>query len=148
MDEHALRSSLEAVPIIDYLGIKYVTIGHGQGVAQLPENPALANHIGSQSAGPLFAVGEAAAAGAVWGMFTDHITHVAPLATDAEIKFRRVARGPITATASIEADTTMLLAELREVGSIRFPTNVVLTDEENIVVCRMTVNMYLKDDAG
>lgn len=115
------------------------------GVVRLPDEAQLHNHVGSQHAGALFTAGEAASGAAFVGAFVDVMGEVTPLAESAEIAYRRLAKGPITATGRFAEDREALLARLHEEGRIRFPIAVEMTDEQGTVVAEMMmVNWYVR----
>jgi acyl-coenzyme A thioesterase PaaI-like protein len=72
---------------------------------------------------------------------------VTPLAESAEIAFRKLAKGEITATARFTEDRDALLARLNVEGRIRFPIAVELSDADGTVVAEMTVNWYVRKNA-
>ena len=144
MDYAALASVLQqSVPLNNHLGLEVAEVGPGLGVVRLPEDGRIVNHVGSQHAGGLFTAGEAASGGAFIGAFAEQLAEVTPLAERAEIAYRKIARGPITATARLEG-ADRLVAELAEAGVVRFGVPVELTDAEGTVVADMTVHWYVK----
>jgi acyl-coenzyme A thioesterase PaaI-like protein len=103
----------------------------------------MVNHVGSQHAGGLFSAGEAASGGAFVGAFAEKMGEITPLAASAEIAYKKIARGPITATARLD-DADARLAELDADGVTRFPVDVALTDGEDNLVAEMTVHWHVK----
>src|SRR5215210_2386395 len=98
MDYQAVAQGLQsAIPFNGHLGLEVVEVGDGFGVVRLPEDPRLLNHVGSQHAGGLFSVAEAASGGAFVGAFAEHMGGITPLAKSAEIAYLKLAKGPITA---------------------------------------------------
>ena len=145
MDYEAVRAGLEqAIPFNQYVGLEVVEVGDGRGVVRLPEEPHLANHVGSQHAGALFSAGEAASGGAFVGAFAEHMGRLTPLAKSASIEYLKLAKGPITATGTLERDVGELIAELDEGGRAEFPIDVSLTDESGTEVARMTVGWHIR----
>lgn len=147
MDYAAVAAGLQqAIPFNVHLGLEVVEVGPGVGVVRLPERPELVNHVGSQHAGGLFSAGEAASGGAFVGAFAERLGEITPLASGATIEYRRIARGPITATARLDhADER--LAELDSEGVTRFAVGVELTDAEGATVAEMTVQWHVKKNA-
>ena len=144
MDYAALAGGMQqAIPFNAHLGLEVVEIGPGLGVVRLPENPSLVNHVGSQHAGGLFSAGEAASGGAFVGAFAELMGEITPLAQSANIEYRKIARGPITATGKLD-DAEAKVAELEAEGVARFPVAVELTDGEGTVVAAMTVQWHVK----
>lgn len=144
MDYEALRGGMEqAIPFNVHLGLKVVEIGPGLGVVELPEGKHMVNHVGSQHAGGLFSAGEAASGAAFVGAFAEKMTEITPLAQRAEIEYRKIARGPITATARLE-DAEARLGELESDGVTRFAVPVELTNADGDVVAAMSVQWNVR----
>jgi acyl-coenzyme A thioesterase PaaI-like protein len=149
LDYEALRAGMdEAIPFNKYLGLTYSEIGPGRGVVTLPDQAELHNHVGSQHAGGLFTAGEAASGGAFMGAFADHMGSITPLAKSASIEYRKLARGPITATGTFEGDVTELVSKLDSDGKVVFPIGVEMTDGEGNVVAVMTVEWHVRRNAA
>ena len=145
MDYEAIAAGLnQAIPFNRHLGLEVVEVGPGRGVVTLPDSADLHNHVGSQHAGALFAAGEAASGGAFLGSFAEHLGSLTPLARSAQIDYRRLARGAITATGTLSADTADLLSRLDSDGRVEFPIEVELTDSEGQQVATMTVNWHVR----
>jgi hypothetical protein len=102
------------------------------------------NHIASQHAGALFTLGEAASGAAMAGAFATRLAATRPVAGSAEIRYTRVAKGTITATATIGQDADGLTAKLDAEGKIAFDVNVTMTDEAGEEVAIMKVAWHLK----
>lgn len=139
----------QAVPFNGYLNLETVTVAADHGVVRLPNSPDLHNHVGSQHAGALFTAGEAASGAAFIGAFIELMGEITPLAQSAEIAYRKIARGEITATARFEQDRDKLIEELNSEGRVRFPIAVELTNPAGELVAEMTVSWYVRrNDAG
>jgi acyl-coenzyme A thioesterase PaaI-like protein len=147
MDFEAMRAGLQqAVPFNQHLGLEIVELSLGRGVVRLPDDGSLRNHVGSQHASALFAVGQAASGAALATAFAEHLEAVEPLAEAAEVSYRQIARGPITATAVLGATPDELLADLDDAGEIRFAIDVSLTDGAANVVAEMTVRWLVRQE--
>jgi acyl-coenzyme A thioesterase PaaI-like protein len=127
-----------------HLGLETITVAEDSGVVRLPDEERLRNHVGSQHAGGLFSAGEAASGAAFVGAFLEIMGEITPLAESAEIAYRKLAKGEITATARFTEDREELKAKLSEDGRVRFPINVEMTDAEGTVVAEMTVKWYVR----
>ena len=140
----AMRSALEnGVPMNKHLGLTVVEMEPGRGVVLLPDAPELKNHVGSQHAAALFGAGEAASGAAVVAAFADLLATATPLAKSADIRYLRIARGPITATGTLGRDATELRATLETDGRVAFPVEVALTDGAGEIVATMTVQWHI-----
>ena len=145
IDYAAVAAGLnQAIPFNVHVGLETVTVAPDHGVVKLPDSPNLHNHVGSQHAGALFSLGEAASGAAFVGAFVELMGEITPLAESAEIAYRKLAKGEITATARFSEDRDALIARLNEEGRIRFPIAVEMTNADGVVVCEMTVNWYVR----
>lgn len=148
MDYQAVAQGLQsAIPFNTHLGLEVVEVGDGFGVVRLPEDERLLNHVGSQHAGGLFSVAEAASGGAFVGAFAEHMAGITPLAKSAEIAYLKLARGPITATAKLAGDKGELLERLDSDGRIEFPVTVEMKDEGGTKVAEVTVHWHVRKNA-
>lgn len=145
MDYEAIAAGLrDAIPYNKYLGLEVAEVAPGRGVVRLPESPELLNHVGSQHAGALFSAGEAASGAAFLGSFAEHLGSLTPLARSAQIDYRKIARGVITATATLGADVGELLGRIESEGRAEFPVEVELADADGQVVASMTVGWHVR----
>jgi uncharacterized protein (TIGR00369 family) len=134
----------EAVPFAAFLGLDIARIADGEAVVILPERAELTNHVGSQHAGALFTVAEAASGAAFLGAFADRLSDVTPLARSAEIAYEKIAKGPIEATARLGVVREEALAILDAEGKVVFPCEVELTDTAGVRVATATVQWHVR----
>jgi acyl-coenzyme A thioesterase PaaI-like protein len=147
MDFELMRAAIEqAVPFNQHLGLEVAELGLGRGVVLLPDDSALRNHVGSQHASALFAVGEAASGAAFVAAFADQLEEVTAVVDGATVDYRRIAHGPITATGVLGADPDQLLAELERDRRVDFAVDVALTNGAGDVVGEMTVRWHIRRD--
>jgi acyl-coenzyme A thioesterase PaaI-like protein len=145
VDYTAVAAGLsQAIPFNVHLGLDTITVAEDHGIVKLPDEQHLRNHVGSQHAGGLFSAGEAASGAAFVGAFLDVMGEITPLAESAQIAYRKLAKGEITATARFRADREELKLTLNSEGRVRFPVEVEMTDAEGNVVAEMTVNWYVR----
>lgn len=145
MDYDAVRQGLEqAIPYNRHLGLSVTDVADGRGVVRLPEEDHLKNHVGSQHAGALFSAGEAASGAAFVGAFAERMGNITPLARSAEISYRQLARGPITATGTLGEAKAALLERLDADGKVEFPVQVDLADAGGNSVAEMTVHWHVR----
>ena len=149
MDYDAIRAGLQgAIPYNVHIGLEVAEVAEGRGVVRLPDRPEIRNHVGSQHAGALFSAGEAASGAAFVGAFAERLGDLTPLAEGADIAYRKLAQGVITATARLDRDLPELLAALDEDGVIRFPVGVELTNATGDLVAEMTVRWHVRVSRG
>ena len=147
-DYEAMRAGLQqAIPFNTHVGLEFVEVGDGHGVVKLPDLAHTKNHVGSQHAGALFAAAEAASGGAFVGAFVEHLAGITPLAKSAEINYLKLAKGEITATATLSESKQSLLDRLEQDGRVEFPVTVELADGEGRAVAEMTVHWHVRKNA-
>lgn len=140
-----IRSQMQAsVPFAKHNGIEVSAMADGYGEAVLRETPQSLNHVGSQQAGALFTVGETASGAAMMGAFAARATSIIPLATRADIAYRKVARGTITAKARTSLPGADLLATLDSEGKAAFDVAVDLVNEAGETVGEMKVAWHVR----
>ena len=145
MDYDAVRQGLEqAIPYNRHLGLAVTDVADGRGVVRLPDEDHLKNHVGSQHAGALFSAGEAASGAAFVGAFAERMGDITPLARRAEISYRKLARGPISATGTLGEAKAALLERLDADGKVEFPVQVDLADADGNTVAEMTVHWHVR----
>ncbi|MFI2665627.1 DUF4442 domain-containing protein [Micromonospora carbonacea] len=140
---------LEAVPFARTLGVEFVEVapeaaGGVRAVVRLPDSPANHNHVGGPHAGALFALGETASGAVVLAAFGQLLDRVVPLAVRAEIAYRKVATGPVLATARLGRPAPEVLAELEAGQRPEFPVDVEIGTEDGTPTSAMTVVWTLR----
>ncbi len=134
----------QAVPFAGYLDLEITSVAEGEAVVVLPERAELTNHVGSQHAGALFTVAEAASGAAFVGAFALRMGDVTPLARSAEISYEKIAKGPIEARAKLGVPAADALATLDAEGKVVFPCEVELTDGDGNRVATATVQWHVR----
>lgn len=132
------------VPFARHAGVELTEIAGGRGIAVLRQTETSINHVGSQHAGALFTLGEAASGGAMAGAFASQIMTIRPLAGAAQIRYQRIAKGMITATAQTDEAPATLLETLEANGKVAFAVTVEMHDESGEVVASMTVDWHVR----
>jgi len=144
VDYDAIRDGLPAaIPLVGYLGLEYIELGPGVGVVRLPDDERLRNHVGSQHAGGLFSVAEAASGAAFVAGFAERLGDITPLASSAEISYTKLAKGPIDARAELDGADD-LLAALDADGKVSFPIDVTLSNGDGETVATATVQWHVR----
>jgi uncharacterized protein (TIGR00369 family) len=134
----------QAVPFAGHLGLEITGISEGEALVVLPERQELTNHVGSQHAGALFTVAEAASGAAFVGAFAERLGDVTPLARSAEISYEKIAKGPIEAKAKLGVPAADALAALDAEGKVVFPCEIELTDASGLRVATATVQWHVR----
>jgi uncharacterized protein (TIGR00369 family) len=134
----------QAVPFVGYLGLEITEVGEGEATVVMPERPELLNHVGSQHAGALFTVAETASGAAFVGAFAKRMGDLIPLARSAEISYDKVAKGPITARATLGISAAKAHEILDADGKVEFPCDVELTDADGDAVAAANVRWHVR----
>lgn len=135
------------VPFAKHTGIELLVIADGHGVANLPDRSETLNHMGSQHAGALFTLAEAASGAASVSLFADKIAMVRAAITEATIQYLKSARGPIRAEGRLRETGADLLARFEKDGIVEYVVDVSLTDTKEREVATMQVNWSIKSNA-
>ena len=129
----------DAVPFAKHIGVELIEIAPGRGVARLEQSGQVSNHIGTMHAGALFTLAETASGAAMTGTFADIIMAVRPVAAEARVRYLKLARGPLTATATTVEPPEALRAKLDADKKVAFDVAVDVTDEKGQSVAALTV---------
>ncbi|MBQ1072713.1 DUF4442 domain-containing protein [Micromonospora sp. C31] len=140
---------LDAVPFARTLGLEIVEVapeadGGVRAVVRLPDSPATHNHVGGPHAGAMFTLGETASGAVVLVAFGHLLDRATPLAVRADIAYRKLAKGPVRATARLGRAVAEVVAELEAGRRPEFPVHVEIATEEGKPTSEMTVVWTLR----
>ena len=144
VDGRAIAEGLiSTVPFARTVGIEIVDVvvdgDDVRAVATLPDEERLHNHVAGPHAGALFALGETASGAVVMAAFGPHLALGTPLAVRSDIEYKKLALGPVRATARLGRRVEEVLAELRAGERPEFPVAVEITRADGAVTTEMTV---------
>ncbi|NBE54703.1 DUF4442 domain-containing protein [Streptomyces boluensis] len=135
------------VPMVRTLNLEYAETTPERAVLRLPDNPDYRNHVGGPHAGAIFTLGESASGAIVLAAFGDQLSRAVPLPVTADIAFKKIATGSVTATATLGRPIADVLAELDEGKRPEFPVAVAVTREDGAVTTEMTVIWTLRPNS-
>ncbi|SCL37275.1 Acyl-coenzyme A thioesterase PaaI, contains HGG motif [Micromonospora pallida] len=140
---------LAAVPFVRTLDLEVVEVapeadGGIRAVLRLPDTPATHNHVGGPHAGAMFTLGESASGAVVLAAFGHLLDRATPLAVKAEIGYRRLAMGPVTATARLGRPLDEVIAELDAGRRPEFPVPIEIATADGTTTGTMTVIWTLR----
>lgn len=140
-----VRELIQNIPLNKTMGIVLGELTGESAIATLAEQAAYHNHIGTPHAGAIFAVAEAASGACVGAAFVEEMGRLTPLAKEATIRYRKIARGDLTATAKLLEPRADLLAKLpaAEKG-VEAQVRVVITDAQGVETSEVLVTWFLK----
>lgn len=134
----------ENVPYARHSGIELLEIADGHGSAQLPDSRETQNHMGTQHAGALFTLGEAASGAASVSLFADKVLMVKAAIASATIEYVRSARGVIRAFGKLLQPGEEILEEFNSEGRVSFTVDVRMLDSKDREVAKMEVHWSIQ----
>lgn len=132
------------VPMARTLGLEFLETSTERAVVRLPDQPDYHNHVGGPHAGAMFTLAESASGAMVLAAFGDQLQRAVPLAVKAEIDYKKLAMGTVTATATLGRPAADVVAELDAGKRPEFPVSIALTREDGAVTGEMTVVWTLR----
>ena len=149
MDTTAIGASLlSTVPFARTVGIEFAEVhADAEGVtatANLPDSAHVHNHVGGPHAGALYTLGETASGAVVLAAFGSVLDRATPLAVRADISYRKLALGAVTATARLRRPAAEVLAELAAGGRPEFEVGIDISRADGAVTAEMTITWTLR----
>lgn len=132
------------VPMVRTLNLEFAESSAERVVVSLPDQSAFHNHLGGPHAGAMFTLAESASGAIVVAAFGDQLSRAVPLAVRAEIGYRKLAKGAVTATAVLGRPADEVVTELDAGGRPEFPVWVSLTRGDGSVTGEMTIDWTLR----
>jgi acyl-coenzyme A thioesterase PaaI-like protein len=142
---HPGKAILAALPFNKHVGLSVDVVEEGHGLVTLLDRPEIHNHIGTPHAGALFTAAEAASGAAILGAFAENLGELTPLALNARIEYLKVAKGNITAEATMRGTKAEALVEFAKAEKgVNVEVDVSLKDATGREVTKMQVTWYLR----
>ncbi|MFI9494883.1 MULTISPECIES: DUF4442 domain-containing protein [Streptomyces] len=133
-----------SVPMVRTLGIEYLETTAERAVLSLPDQADYHNHLGGPHAGAMFTLAESASGAVVIAAFGDQLSRAVPLPVTTEMAFKKVAMGPLTATATLGRPVADVVAELDAGERPEFPVTVEIHRADGAVTSEMSVVWTLR----
>jgi uncharacterized protein (TIGR00369 family) len=134
----------DTVPMVRTLGLEFSETSAERAVVSLPDQSAYHNHVGGPHAGAMFTLAESASGAVVLAAFGDQLGRAVPLAVKAEIGYKKLAMGAVTATAELGRPVADVLAELDAGERPEFPVEVTIAREDGAVTGEMAIVWTLR----
>ncbi|MFH8519580.1 DUF4442 domain-containing protein [Streptomyces gelaticus] len=135
------------VPMARTLNLEFLETTAERAVVRLPDQAAYHNHIGGPHAGAMFTLAESASGAVVIAAFGDQMSRAVPLAVKAEIGYKKLAKGVVTATATLGRPVAEVIAELDAGRRPEFPVAIEIQRADGAVTGEMTVVWTLRPHA-
>ncbi|MDR6979517.1 acyl-coenzyme A thioesterase PaaI-like protein [Streptomyces sp. 3330] len=144
-DQMSIGEMLAAtVPMARTLNLEFLEAGPEKAVVALPDQSEFHNHVGGPHAGAMFTLGESASGAIVLAAFGDQLSRAVPLAVGAEIAYRKLAMGVVTATATLGRPAAEVVAQLDAGERPEFPVAIEIRRADGAVTGEMTVTWTLR----
>ena len=145
MDFEAVKAGMPTlVPMVGTLNMEFLSLDETTAVLRLPDQQPYHNHIGGPHAGAMFTLGESASGALVLGNFAQYLDRVVPLAVEANIAYRKVAMGAVSATARMSRTPADIMGELEAGTRPQFRVDISITAEDGTETAQMYVVWTLK----
>jgi acyl-coenzyme A thioesterase PaaI-like protein len=149
IDASAIAAGLlGSVPFARTLGIEFIDVtADADGVTAtvaLPDAEHVHNHVGGPHAGALYTLGETASGAVVLAAFGGVLDRATPLAVRAQIDYRKLALGTVTATARLRRPVAEVLAELDAGERPELDVQVDIVRADGAVSAEMTITWTLR----
>ncbi|MBH5333710.1 DUF4442 domain-containing protein [Streptomyces pactum] len=135
------------VPMVRTLNLEFVETSAERAVLRLPDQPDFHNHVAGPHAGAMFTLAESASGAVVLAAFAGQLHRAVPLAVRAEIAYKKLAKGPVTASAHLGRPAAEVVAELDAGERPEFPVRIEITREDGAVTGEMTIVWTLRPNA-
>ncbi|MFD5328849.1 DUF4442 domain-containing protein [Streptomyces sp. NPDC127092] len=135
------------VPMARTLKLEFLETTAERAVVRLPDQAEYHNHVGGPHAGAMFTLAESASGAIVLAAFGDQLNRAVPLAVNAEIGYKKLAMGVVTATATLGRPAAEVVAELDAGQRPEFPVHIAITREDGAVTGEMTVVWTLRPNS-
>ncbi|MFJ8233428.1 DUF4442 domain-containing protein [Streptomyces sp. NPDC094448] len=147
-DQKSVGELLAAtVPMVRTLNLEFIEATAERAVLRLPDQADFHNHVGGPHAGAMFTLAESASGAIVLAAFGDQLHRAVPLAVKAEIGYRKLAKGEVTATATLARPAAAVVAELDAGERPEFDVTVEIRRADGAVTGLMTITWTLRPSA-
>ncbi|MFJ7627466.1 DUF4442 domain-containing protein [Streptomyces sp. NPDC097595] len=135
------------VPMVRTLNLEFLESTADRAVVRMPDQADYHNHVGGPHAGAMFTLAESASGAIVIAAFGDQLSRAVPLAVSAEIGYKKLAMGEVTATAVLGRPAAEVVAELDAGERPEFPVTVEIRRADGAVTGEMTVVWTLRPNS-
>ncbi|NED13387.1 DUF4442 domain-containing protein [Streptomyces sp. SID9124] len=135
------------VPMVRTLNLEFLESTAERAVIRMPDQADYHNHVGGPHAGAMFTLAESASGAIVIAAFGDQLGRAVPLAVSAEIAYKKLAMGEVTATAVLGRPAAEVVAELDAGERPEFPVTVEIRRADGAVTGEMTVVWTLRPNS-
>ncbi|MEV4334029.1 DUF4442 domain-containing protein [Streptomyces sp. NPDC049597] len=135
------------VPMVRTLNLEFLETTAERAVLRMPDQADFHNHVGGPHAGAMFTLAESASGAIVLTAFGDQLGRAVPLAVKAEIGYKKLAMGVVTATATLARPVADVVKELDAGQRPEFPVHISIQREDGAVTGEMTIVWTLRPNS-
>lgn len=135
------------VPMARTLNLEFLETTAERAVVRLPDQAEYHNHVGGPHAGAMFTLAESASGAIVIAAFGDQMSRAVPLAVKAEIGYKKLAMGEVTATATLGRPIVEVVAQLDAGERPEFPVAIEIRRADGALTGEMTVVWTLRPNS-
>ncbi|MHB1066772.1 MAG: DUF4442 domain-containing protein [Candidatus Nanopelagicales bacterium] len=132
------------VPLVATLGLDYAEVSPERAVVVVRDAPEYRNHVGGPHAAIVFAAAESATGAVAIAAFGDLLDRAVLLPTTVTLDYLSVAKGDLTATATIQGDVAGARAQFEAGVRPEFDIVADVTDATGQVTSRLRARWTLK----
>ncbi|WP_307717919.1 DUF4442 domain-containing protein [Streptomyces sp. V4I23] len=132
------------VPMVRTLNLEFLETTAERAVLRMPDQADFHNHVGGPHAGAMFTLAESASGAIVLTAFGDQLSRAVPLAVKAEIGYKKLAMGVVTATATLARPVADVVKELDAGQRPEFSVHISIQREDGAVTGEMTIVWTLR----
>jgi acyl-coenzyme A thioesterase PaaI-like protein len=132
------------VPWVGTARLEFREVSADRVVVALPDTPPTHNHVGGPHAAMIFGLGETASGALTLAAYSDTLAAAVPLVVRAEIAYRKLARGPLTAEARMRRPVAEVLAELGDGQRPEFAVDVDIRNADGVTTAELAVVWTLR----
>ncbi|OLR89739.1 DUF4442 domain-containing protein [Actinokineospora bangkokensis] len=134
----------QSVPWVTTAGIEFTEVEATRVVCSLPDVEGQRNHVGGPHAAVVFGLAETASGAVGLAAFNHVMSAATPLVVSSEIRYKKLALGPLTVEAVLTRPAAEVVAELEAGTRPEFAVDCTITNAEGVTTAEMTVVWTLK----
>ncbi|GLZ40333.1 DUF4442 domain-containing protein [Actinokineospora sp. NBRC 105648] len=134
----------KTVPWVATAGVEFTEIAADRVVCSLPDVEGQRNHVGGPHAAVVFGLAETASGAVGLASFAAEMGRATPLVVRSEIRYKKLALGPLTAEAVLTRPAAQVVAELDAGTRPEFTVECTIRNAEGVTTAEMTVVWTLR----
>jgi acyl-coenzyme A thioesterase PaaI-like protein len=134
----------KTVPWVTTAGVEFTEIAADRVVCELTDVENQRNHVGGPHAAVMFGLAETASGAVGLASFSEQMGRATPLVVSSEIRYKKLARGNLTAEAVLTRPAADVIAELDAGQRPEFAVDCTIRNAEGVTTAEMTVLWTLK----